>query len=215
LCRSCHAWGQEQALGLGGTQHFGVTVRHHDDLSTGFFDLAHLLRGQHGACANQAIGGQALTQQTDAVVRLRGIERNFNDAKTGGVQDVTDRRGFFGAQAAQNRDQTVLREGLFEHLSSLREGAGQRPQKWMKSDRPGPRPATGLVRWPVRPASPVGSHWRRVRADSAPATGRCRSESPTADRSRAGAATGSTPRFRGRSADRTDNRVARYRPSRR
>ena len=54
------------------TQHLGIAVWHDDHLATRRFHLLDLLRRQHRAGADQAIGGQGAAQDADTFVRLTG-----------------------------------------------------------------------------------------------------------------------------------------------
>jgi hypothetical protein len=91
-------------------------VGHDDHLATSRLDLLDLLRRQHRARADQAIGGQAVAQGADAGVRVRRIERHFDHAKPSLVQHLADGLGFVRANTAQDGDQTVLCECVLEHV---------------------------------------------------------------------------------------------------
>ncbi len=66
-----HPRRQVQAYGFRGAQDLGIAVGHNDHLAASGFDLLDLLRRQHRAGTDQAIGGQAVAQGADAGVRVR------------------------------------------------------------------------------------------------------------------------------------------------
>ena len=69
--------------------------------------VAHLLHGQHRACAYQyfGVGGSHVG---NALQRLGRVQRYFPQAKACGVQRGTHVDGFTRLQAAQNGDQRQL-----------------------------------------------------------------------------------------------------------
>ncbi|MNV12343.1 hypothetical protein D3C71_1029410 [compost metagenome] len=152
-------------------QDLRIAMGHDDHLTARLFHLLDLLRSQHRSRADQAIGGQGIAQDADTFVRQRRVERYFDNAKSCRVQDFSDGGGLFGMQATQDRDQTVLRQCLFEHVRTPVRFNG------MKGARSGRRPApvaTTHARWPARPRSLGQNRKRRGRGCNVCRAGNCR-----------------------------------------
>ncbi|MNT56966.1 hypothetical protein D3C72_1943060 [compost metagenome] len=86
-------------------------MRHDDEFAACLLDARAVIGIQHGARADQAVGGQGRAHGADAVQRVGRIQRHFDQAKARVVERLADGFGFGGRDAAQDGDQAAVGHG--------------------------------------------------------------------------------------------------------